>query len=164
MPPLHARSLPLQYVRPCEHHTRVPKHDIGTSRLQRLDPAALVKLRREALVCAIIGFPLLLLVAAGFDLGFVLSSFHPNLTVYLGLENVMPAYNAYRILVEVVLEALPQVRLRSPAGSADLFSRFVFSLRWFDTTRVSRSRRRPCFESVCTRKRNVPRPPALCAT
>lgn len=83
-------------------------------RLQRLDPATLAKLQREALICAVVGFPLLLLVSVGFDVAFVLSSFHPNLTVYLGLENVMPAYNAYRILIEVVLEALPQVRIFSP--------------------------------------------------
>jgi hypothetical protein len=28
---------------------------------------------------------------------------------FLRVENIMPAYSAYRILIEVVLEALPQV-------------------------------------------------------
>jgi branched-subunit amino acid transport protein AzlD len=71
-----------------------------------------LRLRREALLCAMVAFPLFLVAAAAFDLAFVIVSFLPHMTFFLGLEGIMPAYHAYRILVEVVLEALPQVVLQ----------------------------------------------------
>jgi hypothetical protein len=57
-----------------------------------------------------------LFAAVGFDIIFIIVSFYPNLMFFLGVENIMPAYNAYRILIEVVLEALPQVLSHHPGS------------------------------------------------
>lgn len=43
------------------------------------------------------------------DLALVAVSLYPPLTYFLALERIMPAYWAYRTLIEIVLEALPQV-------------------------------------------------------
>ena len=67
------------------------------------------KLERQSLICAILGFPLMLMAAVGLDVALVVVSLYPNVAFFIGFESVMPAYFAYRILVEVVLEALPQV-------------------------------------------------------
>lgn len=67
------------------------------------------KLERQSLICAILAFPLMLFAAVGLDVALVIVSLYPNVAFFIGFESVMPAYFAYRILVEVVLEALPQV-------------------------------------------------------
>ena len=68
------------------------------------------KLERQSLICAILGFPLMLMAAVGLDVALVVVSLYPDVAFFIGFESVMPAYFAYRILVEVVLEALPQVQ------------------------------------------------------
>jgi hypothetical protein len=80
--------------------------------VQHGHPEEIRKLEREALTCAIVSFPIVLFSAVGFDIAFIFVSFYPSLMFFLGIENIMPAYSAYRILIEVVLEALPQVLSR----------------------------------------------------
>jgi hypothetical protein len=67
------------------------------------------KLERQSLICGILSFPLMLMAAVGLDVALVIVSLYPHVAFFIGFESVMPAYFAYRILVEVVLEALPQV-------------------------------------------------------
>jgi hypothetical protein len=67
------------------------------------------KYEREALICAIVAFPLMLMASVGLDVALVIVSLYPNVTYFIGFESVMPAYYAYRTLLEVVLEAIPQV-------------------------------------------------------
>lgn len=71
-----------------------------------------VQIRREAMICAVLSFPVVILAAVGLDVTLVVVSLYPRATYFIELENVMPAYYAYRTLVEVVLEAVPQVRCR----------------------------------------------------
>lgn len=76
------------------------------------------KLERQSLICAILGFPLMLMAAIGLDVALVIVSLYPHVAFFIGFESVMPAYFAYRILVEVVLEALPQVRAVQPNSAS----------------------------------------------
>lgn len=86
--------------------------------VQQVSVADALRLQREAIICAAIAFPIMLIAAVGLDLAFVIVSFYPNMAFFLRLEGVMPAYLAYRILVEVVLEAVPQVRTMRRMNSA----------------------------------------------
>lgn len=68
------------------------------------------KLEREALWTAVVSFPLMVMAAVGLDAALVVVSLVPSVAFFIGFESIMPAYYAYRLLVEVVLEAVPQVR------------------------------------------------------
>jgi hypothetical protein len=122
---------------PAPAHTHLPL----PLRLQNTDPSMRKRLKREALTCAIVSFPLMILAAAGFDIAFVIVSFYPNMAFFLGLEGVMPAYLAYRILIEVVLEAVPQVCLNINA--------ITLTACW-GRCRIKCSLQRPSMLQVCS--------------
>eukprot|EP00892_Ulva_mutabilis_P004685 jgi/Ulvmu1/2589/UM014_0040.1 len=78
-------------------------------------PAAAVDIKaleREALWTAVVSFPLMVMAAVGLDVALVIVSLVPHVAFFIGFESIMPAYYAYRLLVEVVLEAVPQVVLQ----------------------------------------------------
>lgn len=79
---------------------------VQTAGLQVVD---VKKLEREALWTAVVSFPLMVMAAVGLDAALVVVSLVPSVAFFIGFESIMPAYYAYRLLVEVVLEAVPQV-------------------------------------------------------
>ena len=77
--------------------------------MQALSKEQRDRLYREGLLLAVVSFPLMVMGAVALDIAFITVAFVPRLTLFLRLESIMPAYVAYRIFVEVVFEALPQV-------------------------------------------------------
>jgi hypothetical protein len=78
--------------------------------VQGASPELMKQVSREAAVCAILAFPIMVIASAALDITLVIVSVYPPLTYFLSLERIMPAYWAYRTLIEIVLEAIPQAR------------------------------------------------------
>jgi hypothetical protein len=95
------------------------------------------KLERQAFICGLLSLPLMLMAAVGLDVALVIVSLYPPVGFFIGFESVMPAYFAYRILVEVVMEAIPQARIAFLWQAPDLQSA-VPSLCWDCTETVCR--------------------------
>jgi hypothetical protein len=105
------------------------------------------KLERQSMICAILSFPLMLMAAVGLDVALVIVSLYPDVAFFIGFESVMPAYFAYRILVEVVLEALPQVLFQSEKNNHTRFVKDVVIMISIACTVLTHNKRPLCWES-----------------
>ena len=127
---------------------RCPRRHATRARcLQAVDVKAL---EREALWTAVVSFPLMVMAAVGLDVALVIVSLVPRVAFFIGFESIMPAYYAYRLLVEVVLEAVPQVRWLSGRAHACMLSRSQVPVRL--SLAHARRRRR---DAGCLRARPV---------